>query len=98
MVLMERKRIDDALRNKLEDFARIEHERWSHWQKYMHSKGTRQPDGSLLIPADLVERWDRQLSMRYENLSDKEKDSDRQQVLKYFSQIVDAIASELKAQ
>jgi len=96
MVLMERKRIDDALRNKLEDFARIEHERWTHWQMYMHSKGARQPDGSLLIPADLVERWDRQLSTRYEDLSEKEKDSDREQVLKYFSQIVDAIASELK--
>lgn len=98
MVLMDRKRIEDALKNKLEDFAHIEHERWSHWQMYLQSMGTRQPDGSLLIPPDLVERWDRQMSTRYENLSAQEKDSDRQQVLKYLSQIVEAIASELKAQ
>ena len=56
---MKRKEIEDALQGILEDLAHIEHDRWSHWQKYMHAKGRRQADGSLLIPAALVAQWDR---------------------------------------
>jgi hypothetical protein len=76
----------------LEDLASIEHERWSHWQSHMHSKALRQPDGSLLIPADLVARWEKQIAARYEELSDVEKESDREQVRKYLSFIARALS------
>jgi hypothetical protein len=69
----------------------VEHERWSHWQRYMHEKGVRQPDGSLLIPADLVERWQKQIETPYSELTDKEKESDREQVRKYVPLIVQAL-------
>ena len=46
----------------IEHLAAIEHERWSYWQRYMHSKGVRQADGSLTIPAHLVERWEKQMA------------------------------------
>lgn len=67
----------------LEELAAIEHQRWAHWQKYVHEKAQRQPDGSLVLPADLVERWERQLRTSYQDLTNEEKDSDREQVRKY---------------
>lgn len=71
---------DDAL---IEELAAIEHERWSHWQRYVHGKAARQPDGSLVLPAELVERWERQFDSQYEDLPEDEKESDREQVRRY---------------
>jgi hypothetical protein len=71
-----------------EQLAAIEHERWSRWQRYVHEKSVRQPDGSMLLPANLVERWEKQIATRYEELSDEEKESDREQVRGYLPLIV----------
>lgn len=77
----------------LETLASAEHERWSHWQRHMHSKCVPQEDeGALLIPADLVKQWERQLAAPYSEHSDAEKESDREQVRKYFPLIVDALS------
>lgn len=65
------------LREKL---ACVEHERWAHWQKYMHEQCERLPDGRLIIPADLVQRWEKQIDTPYDRLSENEKASDREQV------------------
>lgn len=81
----------------MEKLADIEHERWSHWQRYMHGKGARQPDGSLILPPDLVAQWDRQLSTPYAELSEHEKESDREQVRKYLPVIMKAIGGETSA-
>jgi hypothetical protein len=67
----------------VEELAELEHERWAHWQKYVHGKGQRQSDGSVLLPADLVARWDQQINTQYSNLTAEEKESDREQVRKY---------------
>jgi hypothetical protein len=75
----------------LESLAAIEHERWAHWQRYIHSKGIRQPDGSLVIPAELVNRWEKQIATRYADLDDKEKESDREQVRRYLPVIKSAM-------
>ncbi|MGH2842205.1 MAG: hypothetical protein ACRDKL_01280 [Solirubrobacteraceae bacterium] len=64
----------------LEGLAALEHERWAHWQRYLHSKCIPGDDGSLTIPADLVTRWTAQISTPYVNLSETEKESDREQV------------------
>ena len=69
------------LRQKL---AAIEHERWNHWQRYMHSKCQRNDDGSLTIPADLVERWERQIATPYDELSAREQQPDLQEVDRYW--------------
>jgi hypothetical protein len=82
---------DDLPNSVLEWWAAIEHERWSHWQRYMHSKGVRQSDGSLNLPADLVARWDRQLSTPYAQLDEPEKESDREQVRRYLPLILSAL-------
>lgn len=80
------------LEGLLERLAHIEHERWSHWQRYMHEKGVKQPDGSLLIPSEFVDRWEKQISTEYAALTDQEKESDREQVRKYLPVIAMALA------
>jgi hypothetical protein len=85
---MDTDRIIDALVEKL---AAVEHNRWSRWQRYIHGKAIRQSDGSLLIPAELVKRWERQADTTYEQLSDPEKESDREQVREYLPIIKDAL-------
>lgn len=67
----------------LEQLASIEHERWTHWQRFMHEQGQRQPDGSLLLPAELVAKWERLIATPYAQLTDKERESDREQVRRY---------------
>lgn len=89
-----RQTISGTLDSLVEQLAHIEHERWSHWQNYVHSKGLRQADGSLVIPASLVDRWERQMSTSYADLSDEEKISDREQVEKYLPIILGALANE----
>ena len=74
----------ESLAHLLEELAAIEHQRWAHWQKYVHDHGERQPDGSVLLPASLVERWERQINTPYKDLAESEKNSDREQVRKYF--------------
>ncbi|MER9001164.1 hypothetical protein NKH58_25480 [Mesorhizobium australicum] len=72
------------LASLIEELAAVEHERWAHWQTFVHSKGERLPDGSLVLPADLVQRWERQIAMAYDDLPEQERQSDREQVEKYF--------------
>lgn len=71
-------------RSLRERLAAIEHERWADWQRYMHGMGTRNPDGSLTIPAELVARWDRQIATPYADLSASEQRSDMEQVDRYW--------------
>jgi hypothetical protein len=71
-----------------EKLADIEHQRWADWQKYCHSKGVITPTGDLLIGKEFVERWERQIATPYSELSEKEKESDREQVMRYWHLIV----------
>jgi hypothetical protein len=75
----------------LEALAEIEHERWSHWQRYMHSKCEHKRDGSLVIPFELVSQWERQITAPYQDLSESEKNSDRDQVRRYLPTILKAL-------
>ena len=81
---------DKELREKL---SAIEHERWADWQRYVHSvcyenKGIGgEPTGELTIPSELARRWERQIETPYNELSEKRKDSDREQVDRYWQLI-----------
>lgn len=81
-------------RDLIEQFAAIEHERWAHWQRYLHEQCTPGRDGSLTIPADLVRKWTTQMNTAYADLTDTEKDSDREQVERYLPLIKQALDSE----
>jgi len=80
----------------LEELAAAEHERWSHWQRYLHSRCERREDGSLVIPAELVARWERQMATPYAQLSAAEKQSDRDQVKKYLPILIERLAPNSK--
>ena len=72
-----------GLESQFEALADIQHEIWAHWTKYQFSVCTRNEDGSITIPADKVERWERQAQTPYSELTEKEKESDREQVRKF---------------
>lgn len=61
---------------KLSDY---EHDRWSRWHKYMMSKCITNTDGSVTIPSEFVNRWNRQSVTHYDDLTEIEKDSDRKE-------------------
>jgi hypothetical protein len=92
--MVERDEIESLLSSLEEPLAAVEHERWSHWQRYMHSKGERRPDGSLVLPSELVTRWEKQISTPYLELTDAEKESDREQVRRYLPMIAAALTKD----
>lgn len=73
-----------AATSLFERLAAIEHDRWAHWQLYVHSRAEQRPDGTLVIPADLVQRWERQIATAYADLTEAEKESDRTEVRGYW--------------
>lgn len=52
----------------LERLSDLEHQQWAHWTKYMLDNMT----------DENIARWKKQIDTEYENLSDKEKESDRE--------------------
>jgi hypothetical protein len=86
--------IKTRLNRLADELASVEHERWAHWQRYMHDQGERLSDGSLLIPAELVNRWESQIARPYSKLEENEKASDREQVRRYLPLIVQALTSD----
>ena len=88
---MKRSEIARVLETLVENLAALEHERWAHWQRYVHDKGERRPDGSLVLPAELVRHWEKQIATGYVDLSEAEKTSDREQVRRYLPVIAAAL-------
>lgn len=71
-----------------EALAELQHEIWSHWMKYLFSRcepiGGCEPigewvDSPQVMPRDQVDRWLQQSRTHYSSLSEKERDSDREQ-------------------
>jgi hypothetical protein len=77
----------------VELLAAIEHERWASWQRYLHDHCQRLEDGSLVIPPELALRWEAQIETPYADLSEHEKDSDREQVHRYLPTIIDTLTT-----
>ncbi len=65
--------------NQRERLAALQHDIWAHWIRYQFSCCIKNEDGSLTIPADKVERWTRQKDTAYMHLTEREKESDREQ-------------------
>jgi hypothetical protein len=66
----------------MEALADVQHEIWSHWMRYLFSVSSANADGSYTIPAEKVQHWRRQLQTPYSQLSEAEKESDREQAAK----------------
>lgn len=88
-------RVAPVLTGLRDDLAAIEHERWSHWQRYMHAQCRPDPGeaGALVIPAELVKRWDRQAAAEFSQLTPQEQDSDREQVDRYLPFLIERLSA-----
>lgn len=76
----------EEMNNILEKFAEQEHIRWAKWQNYLHSFLTWNNDiQAWVLPHEKKEHWQRQIQTPYSMLSEKEKDSDREQVKPYLA-------------
>ncbi len=82
---------DAALGTLIEQLAAIEHERWASWQDYLHRICEPREDGALIIPTGFVDRWERQIATPYADLSEAERESDREQVRRYLPLIREAL-------
>ncbi len=70
-----------------EQLAQLAHSQWSGWMEYLFSKGTFNDDGTWTMPAWAVERWKRQMTTEYADLSEPEKESDRTEADKFLAVI-----------
>ena len=75
----------------LDRLAEIEHERWAHWQRFVHDSCHEQEDGSLVIPVEMVQRWERQIATPYPDLTEAERSSDIEQVKRYLPTVIEAL-------
>jgi len=63
----------------IEELSAIQHEIWIEWMIYLYQVSQQNTDGTVIIPAEKVSRWKRQIETPYRELSEKEKQSDRKQ-------------------
>jgi len=77
--------VSDQLVEKL---AAIEHERWADWQSWCH-KVLREHCPSPELEQVLA-RWDKQIATPYQELTEQEKESDREQVQRYIHLVMEA--------
>ena len=61
-----------------EQIASVQHDIWSHWMKYLFSVCDDSFDG-IIIPPDKVRLWKKEIATPYSELTEKQKESDRDQ-------------------
>jgi len=81
-ILNRKKALLKETEERVEKLADLEHKQWSHWMSYMFTKCSEDENGNFIIPKELVNRWGTQTATKYEDLSKKEKDSDREWAIK----------------
>lgn len=60
-----------------DEVAAVVHEAWSHWMRYLLSRGKPVVGGVLLLQGD-VDKWRGQVETDYGDLSEEEKASDKE--------------------
>lgn len=91
--------MSNTLRKELREIlAEQEHATWASWQKWVHKQGIWVKVGKgdmLALPSETIDRWEREISTPYANLSEAEKDLDRKEVDKILPTIIAAIQARL---
>ena len=78
-IIMAHRQVESVqLESKREILADVQHEIWSSWMEYLFQQCILVSEG-MAIPFDKVSRWVRQMNTSYSELSEGEKDSDRDQ-------------------
>ncbi len=74
----------------IELMADMVHEVWADWMKYMFEQGYVNrfaPNEQWVMPTEFYKRWTRQTNTPYNELTEKEKGSDREIALRYLQLI-----------
>ena len=80
----------------IEALSARQHAIWAHWMLCQFEQCTLDEDGNLVISKELVERWARQMLTHYDDLTDKEKESNRNIVRQFLvSTIVETIIGKI---
>ena len=66
----------------IEQLASLVHEMWCYWMKHLVGQVEWRKGVGWVIPEQVVGRWQRQMGIPYEGLSEKEKESDREMARK----------------
>lgn len=59
------------------------HQIWAQWMMYMFKHGLPRPGGGWIMDDAVYKRWQRQMKTPYAQLSEKEKESDREIARRY---------------
>jgi len=81
---IERLKAPAMIADMREKMAALCHDQWAGWMEYLFLK-SKQVDGRVIIPAWAVDRWRRQVATRYSDLSEDEKNSDRNEADRFLS-------------
>jgi len=81
--------------------ANVEHSRWAEWQKYLMEDVLEIVEKeydfiTLKMPTKQWEAWERLVETPYKKLTEKEKNSDREQVDKYWYLIENHIRNRIE--
>lgn len=77
----------------IEALADKEHASWARWMQYLFSQCNKDLDWNMTISGSLVKRWMRQIETPYAELSEREKQSDRDEV-EHIMPIIDKYVSD----
>ena len=77
----------NKMNRKLEAMSDAEHAKWASWMQYLFSVSRQNKVGTVTIPKDQVDRWKRQMDTPYADLSEREKQSDRDVVNEFFADL-----------
>jgi len=92
--MKEREIKKEIIEEFVEKGADLEHERWAGWQKYVHSLCKKNKDGSLTIPKERVEWWEKEIATPYSELTEELKEYDRKEVKKYIPLLKKALSQQ----
>ena len=72
--------ISENIKNKIiEELAELEHKQWAHWTEYMLNN----------LEEENIKKWEKQIKTNYKELTEKEKNSDREWAEKTYNVIKD---------
>ena len=74
----------------VERLAAWDHEAWAGWMRYLWTKIEWGTDGNGTLRLEWRQRWERQMSLPYSDLSESERESDRKEAREILAVIGDA--------
>ena len=71
--------VTKTMDDQREALAAYAHNAWSRWMRHLFEVCHQCDSGEVIVPADLVSRWQRQIATSYDELSVLEQASDQRE-------------------